>query len=98
MSSRTPSYRMHRPSHQAVVTISGRDVYLGPFGSKTSKQTYDRVIAEWLANGRRLTSKHDATVDEVVIAYMAYVDGRYASNEPANIKLAASGPCKSSMA
>ena len=28
-----PTYRKHRPSGQAVVTLSGRDFYLGPHGS-----------------------------------------------------------------
>ena len=48
-SRRVPSYRKHKPSGQAVVTLSGRDHYLGPHGSKTSIAEYDRLIAEWLA-------------------------------------------------
>jgi hypothetical protein len=32
-----PKYRKHRASGQAIVTISGRDHYLGPFNSKASK-------------------------------------------------------------
>ena len=43
---RIPSYRLHRPSGQAVVTLSGRDFYLGPHGSKISRAEYDRVTAE----------------------------------------------------
>jgi hypothetical protein len=31
---RTPSYRRHKPTGQAVVTIHGRDFYLGRFGSR----------------------------------------------------------------
>jgi hypothetical protein len=34
---RSPSYRKHKASGQAVVTIGGRDVYLGPYGTKASK-------------------------------------------------------------
>lgn len=49
-----PSYRLHKKSGQAIVTLSGKDFYLGPYGSKPSKAEYDRVLAEWLANGRRL--------------------------------------------
>jgi hypothetical protein len=48
-----PSYRKHKASGQAVVTINGRDVYLGPYGSRVSRDGYDRVIGEWLTNGRR---------------------------------------------
>jgi hypothetical protein len=54
-----PSYRKHKSSGQAVVTLSGlagrrRDVLLGKFGSKASRVEYGRVIAEWEARGRRL--------------------------------------------
>lgn len=50
----SPKYRKHRASGQAVVTLNGRDHYLGPYGTRASKANYDRLIAEWLANGRRL--------------------------------------------
>jgi len=49
-----PKYRKHRPSGKAVVTLSGKDFYLGPHGTKASKIEYDRLIGEWLANGRQL--------------------------------------------
>ncbi len=49
-----PKYRKHKASGQAVVTIGGVDHYLGPHGTKASKNEYDRVIAEWMANGRQL--------------------------------------------
>jgi hypothetical protein len=44
--SRTPSYRLHRASGQAVVTLNGRDVYLGLHGTQASRDAYDRAIAE----------------------------------------------------
>ena len=61
MSLRTPSYRLHKPTGQAVVTLSGQDHYLGKFGSTGSRAEYDRLVAEWLANGRQLTARGDAT-------------------------------------
>ena len=48
-----PKYRKHRSSGQAVVTIGGRDQYLGPFGTKASRAEYDRLVGEWQANGGR---------------------------------------------
>jgi hypothetical protein len=48
-----PGYRKHKPSGQAVVSHSGQDFYLGPHATKVSKAEYDRVVAEWLARGRR---------------------------------------------
>lgn len=47
-----PKYRKHRASGQALVSINGRDHYLGPHGTKTSRLAYDRLVAEWLASGR----------------------------------------------
>ena len=47
-----PSYRRRHASGQAVVTLDGRDVYLGPHGTKASRSDYDHVIGEWLANVR----------------------------------------------
>lgn len=35
---RVLSYRLHRPSGRAVVTINGRDIYLGSHGCRDSKQ------------------------------------------------------------
>ena len=32
-----PKYSRHKGSGQAVVTIRGRDQYLGPYGSKASR-------------------------------------------------------------
>ncbi len=42
---RQPSYRFHRPSGQAVVTIDGKDRYLGLHGSPESHREY----ADWIA-------------------------------------------------
>ena len=83
MSVRTPSYRRHKPTGQAVVTIDGRDFYLGKHGSLASRAEYDRLIAEWLANGRRLSSASDGggqadlTVSELLLAFLQFADGYY---------------------
>jgi hypothetical protein len=52
--SQNPAYRKHRATGQAIVTLSGRDFYLGPHKSKASKQQYDRLIAQWRNAGRTL--------------------------------------------
>jgi hypothetical protein len=41
---RTPSYRKHKGSGQAVVTLNGKDHYLGRYGTRHSKDAYDRLI------------------------------------------------------
>jgi hypothetical protein len=42
VSLRTPKNRRHKAKNQAVVTIAGRDIYLGKYGSAESKQKYWR--------------------------------------------------------
>ena len=48
---RVPSLRHHRPSGRAVVTLDGRDYYLGRFGSQESKAEYQRLLPEFLSGG-----------------------------------------------
>lgn len=48
-----PTYRLHRQSGQAVVTLNRRDFTLGPYGTPESRQRYNRLIGQWLANDRR---------------------------------------------
>jgi integrase len=76
---RTPSYRLFKPRGLAVVTIDGRDHYLGKYGSAQSKAEYDRLIAEWLANGRRLPPAPgaDLSVNELIAAYWKHVEAYY---------------------
>jgi integrase len=72
---RLPQIRLHKPSGQARVRIDGREIYLGKLGSTEAKDRYDRVVAEWLANQRRLPVQTVAeepkgtTVGEVLIAF-----------------------------
>mgnify|MGYP006921393094 CR=1 FL=1 len=75
---RVPSYRLHRSSGQAVVTLSGRDHYLGPHNTPESKAAYQRIVAEWLAGGRHLrpVPGNVITVAEVVLAYCAAGENR----------------------
>ena len=77
---RTPSYRLHRPFGQAVVTLGGRDFYLGKNGSPGSRAEYDRMLVEWISNGRRLPGPasgrgSDTTVNELLLAYRRHDDG-----------------------
>jgi integrase len=77
-----PKYRKHRASSQAVVTLNGRDFYLGPHNSKTSKTEYDRLLGEWLASGRNpLGSSNDGlTVVELCARYFRFAKGHYVKN------------------
>lgn len=44
-----PSYRLHKVSGHAIVTLGGRDHYLGPHGSPESLDAYKGLISEWTA-------------------------------------------------
>jgi len=73
---RTPRYRKHKGSGQAVVHIDGREIYLGPHGPARRKRAFDRVVAEWLANGRHapLSPADDLTVVELIARYWAFAE------------------------
>jgi integrase len=78
-----PKYQKHRTSGQAVVTLDTVDYYLGPHGTKTSRLEYDRLIAEWLTNGRRMPvadAEGKVTVMEVLAAYKRFAEGYYVKN------------------
>lgn len=79
---RVPSLCHHKASGKAVVRLSGVDHYLGAFGSPEAKAAYDRLIAEWLAAGRK--PLHEAavatrarTVDEVLLAFWTHAQTYY---------------------
>jgi len=71
-----PKYRRHKQSGQAVVTLGGRDCYLGPWKSVTSKAEYDRVIREWLVGGRAFTTC-ELTVVELLAAFVRHAKTYY---------------------
>lgn len=76
---RIPKYRLHKASGQAVVTLSGRDIYLGKYDSPESYDAYRRHIAEWLASGRQVlpTASPSITVEEVLAAYWLHAQSYY---------------------
>jgi integrase len=74
---RVPTYRHHKPSGQAVVTLGGRDVYLGKFNSASSRAEYNRLIGEWLANAGAISQNHDLTVVELCAAFMRHAKDYY---------------------
>jgi hypothetical protein len=81
---RTPSYRLHKPTGRAVVTLNGRDYYLGEYGTPESQSEYDRLVAEWLTNGRTISrrgsgsaSGFDISVNELFEAFVEWAESYY---------------------
>jgi integrase len=96
-----PSYRLHKARNLAVVTIDGKNYYLGRYGSPESHEKYARLIAEWRANSKHLlpTTAAGPAVDrtlslnELILAYWRHVEGYYVkdgkpTSEQDNIKQA----------
>jgi integrase len=96
-----PSYRHHKQSGQALVTLTDglggrKDVLLGKYDSEQSYEAYQRVLAEWQRAGRQLVQQATSglSVNELILAYWPQVEEYYrhpdgkATSEVANIKLA----------
>ena len=50
-----PKYCLHKPSGRGYVELGGKQHYLpGKHGGKESVQEYERLVGEYLANGRKL--------------------------------------------
>jgi integrase len=76
---RVPSYRRHKATGLAVVTLSGHDIYLGRFNTPSSRREYKRVVAEWMAHAGTLPngSSSDLTIIELAAAFMRYAKMHY---------------------
>jgi integrase len=80
-----PSYRLHKPTGQAVVRLDGRDFYLGKHGTEESHEAYRRRIAEWLTHGpikpiERSDSPNTGpalTVNDLILAYWHHAEAYY---------------------
>jgi len=83
---RIPSYRLHKARNCAVVTIDGKDHYLGPYNSPASWEKYYRLLAEWSANGHSLrpaasiTDTPDLTINELIADYWRFAQEWYVKN------------------
>lgn len=81
---RIPSYRHHKPSGQAVVTLGGRDVYLGKHDTKRSREAYERVVLAYQAHGtiERPTTSLPLSIASLVARYWQHIEaqGLYTKN------------------
>lgn len=84
-----PSYRLHKGSGQAVVTLSGKDIYLGVHGTEQSHVEYKRVIAEWLQHNKVAPDESRTglnpgseilDINELILAYWQFAEEYYTSN------------------
>jgi hypothetical protein len=75
---RDPSYRRHKASGQARVTIAGRTYYLGKWKSPESKEAYNSLLAQWRANNCAFPElASEATVADIILAYWRHAELHY---------------------
>jgi len=73
-----PPFRVHKATRQGYVRLDGRRHYLGRHDLPETKARYDRLIAEWLASGRRSpVDSSDPTIIELCEAYLKYAETYY---------------------
>jgi integrase len=89
-SNRPPSYRLHKARNCAVVTINGRNHYLGPYHSPESFEKYNRLIAEWSINNQshppnshnranllQIPNPPSLSINELILSYLDWAAGYY---------------------
>ncbi len=77
-----PSYRLHKARNCAVVTIHGKNHYLGPYGSASSREKYARLVLNW--QPERSTPPETAplvesiaTVSGLILRYLDFASTYY---------------------
>lgn len=78
---RVPSYRRHKPTGQARVTLGGKDFYLGKYGARDSRDAYQRLIGEYLAGHGRTPGTDRMTLVEVCAAYKRFAKSYYVGRD-----------------
>ena len=82
---RVPKYRRQKEwsgHDRAIVELDGHRIHLGEYDSESSRQRYDRLIAQWLANGRAVPppaadDPDDVTIVELAAAFMRHATEHY---------------------
>jgi len=87
--SKEPGYRRHKATGQAYVRLGGKCYYLGTYGTKDSKEAYNRLKSEWLVNrhAAKFSQSGIVTMAELALAYLDHADEYYReSNERIHAK------------
>ncbi len=84
---RLPPYARHA-SGQAKVRIAGKDFYLGRYEKPESRERYERLLAEWVAQGTPRpwsgpcrvgagASLESTAIAELMLRYLTFAEGHY---------------------
>ncbi len=77
---RVRKYGLHKATGQARVLFAGREIYLGPYDLLATRETYDRLMAEYLAAGRNVdlmpsvTRRNRFCVIDLIAAFKAHAE------------------------
>ena len=88
LKNRPPSYRLHKVSGKAVVTLYGRDKYLGRHGTPESLTRYREIVAEWAVQNptpradecHAVAHSDDLRTSELFLAYLDFAQRYYVKN------------------
>ena len=70
-----PKYCLHKGSGQAYLRIAGDTHYLGKYGTDASRREYDRIIGEFVANGRQpFRHPDEILVSQLIVRYLDHVE------------------------
>jgi ABC-type nitrate/sulfonate/bicarbonate transport system substrate-binding protein len=75
-----PKYRQqkYKKGKLAFVELNGHRHYLGKYGSRESKQKYERLLAEWIENGKNSqVDPNEITVVEVIARFWEHALQHY---------------------
>lgn len=72
-----PKYSLHKGSGQARVRLNGKDIYLGVYGSKASREEYARILSKWLGSQDDSTSLTSLSVEQLALAFLDHAKARY---------------------
>ena len=70
--------KLRNDKNRGFVELNGRRHYLGPYHRPETREAADRLLAEWLAHGRRLpTDARETTVVELCRDFLEYSEEYY---------------------
>ncbi len=88
-SPRPPKYcrskEKNRPD-RAYITLDGKKIWLGRYGSTESKQRYTELIAKPPEGGRLAAPPSDPTIIELLVLFLEHAQEYYDGNELGNFK------------
>ena len=77
-----PKYCLHKGSGQAYCRIAGDMHYLGKYGSDASRREYDRIMGEFIANGRQAYRHPDEIlISHLIVRYLDHVETELSLSE-----------------